>query len=68
MDLFEEISDEENRHRCEVRQHLIYRKEKGLDWYRKYISTYGFGGRKTELLRDVADQWAKGNRGKGEWK
>jgi len=60
--------NEKYRHQCEVRQHLKWRSEKGLDWYRKYISTYGFGGRKTELLRDVADQWAKGNRGKGEWK
>jgi rubrerythrin len=68
-DLLKEISDEEHRHQCEVRQHLKWRSEKGLDWYRKYISTYGFGSRKTELLRDVADQWAKGNRGqKGEWK
>jgi hypothetical protein len=67
-DLFKEKSDEEYRHQCEVRQHLKWRAEKGIDWYRKYISTYGFGGRKTELLRDVADQWAKGNRGKGEWK
>ena len=69
MDLFEEINDEEYRHQCEVRQHLEYRKEKGLDWYRKYISTYGFGGRRTKLLRDVAEQWTKGNRGKrGDWK
>jgi hypothetical protein len=67
-DLFKEKSDEEYRPQCEVRQHLKWRAEKGIDWYRKYISTYGFGGRKTKLLRDVAEQWANGNRGKGEWK
>jgi hypothetical protein len=68
-DLFQEISDKEYRHQCEVRQHLKWRSEKGIDWYRKYISTYGFGGRKTKLFRDVAEQWNKGNRGqKGEWK
>jgi hypothetical protein len=66
---FKGINDEEKRHRCEVRQHLQYRQEKGIDWYRKYISTYGFGGRRTKLLGDVADQWIKGNRGKkGDWK
>jgi hypothetical protein len=63
------LSDEDKRHRCEVRQHLVYRQEKGIEWYRKYISTYGFGGRRTKLLGDVADQWIKGNRGqKGDWK
>jgi rubrerythrin len=68
-DLFQEISNEEYRHQSEVRQHLKWRSEKGIDWYRKYISTYGFGRRKTKLLGDVAEQWNKGNRGqKGEWK
>ena len=59
--------NEEYRHQCEVRQHLKWRVEKGLAWYREYISTYGFGGRKAKLLNDVADQWKKGNRGE-TWK
>ena len=63
------LSDEDKRHRCEVRQHLIYRQEQGIEWYRKYITTYRFGGRRTKLLADVAEQWIKGNRGKkGDWK
>jgi hypothetical protein len=63
------MNDEKKRHRCEVRQHLVYRQEKGIDWYRKFITTYGFGSRRTKLLGDVADQWVKGNRGKkGDWK
>ena len=62
-------SDEEHRHRCEVRQLLKWRAEKGLQWFREYISTYGFGGRKAKLLNDVAEQWKRGNRGeKGTWK
>ena len=63
------MTDEEYRHQCEVRQHLKWRADRGLDWYRQYLSNYGFGRRKTELLRDVAEQWGKGNKGKkGDWR
>ena len=67
MDLFQNTKSEIYRHECEVRQHLKWRAEKGLAWYRNYISTHFFGGRKTLLLNDVADQWKKGNRGES-WK
>lgn len=61
--------DEEYRHQCEVRQLLKWRTERGITWFRKYISDNGFGGRKTKLLDDVADQWKKGNRGqKDDWR
>ena len=60
---------EEYRHQCEVRQLLAWRKERGLQWFRQYISDHGFGGRKAKLLGDVAEQWKLGNRGeKGLWK
>ena len=63
------LEDEEYRHQCEVRQLLKWRTERGLQWFREYISTHGFGGRKTKLLGDVAEQWKLGNRGeKGIWK
>ena len=66
MDLFDE---EPYRHQCEVRQLLKWRAEKGLAWFREYISANRFGGRKAKLLGDVAEQWKLGNRGeKGQWK
>lgn len=67
MDLFDD--DETYRHQCEVRQLLKWRAEKGLQWFREYISTHGFGGRKAKLLGDVAEQWKLGNRGEDKsWK
>lgn len=71
QDLFTRMPhfDETYRHRCEVRQLLKWRAEKGLQWFREYISTHGFGGRKAKLLGDVAEQWKLGNRGEyGSWK
>lgn len=63
------LDHETHRHQCEVRQLLKWRTERGLQWFREYISTYGFGGRKAKLLGDVAEQWKLGNRGeKGIWK
>lgn len=63
------LDHETYRHQCEVRQLLKWRTERGLQWFREYISTHGFGGRKAKLLGDVAEQWKLGNRGeKGIWK
>jgi len=63
------LDHEEYRHQCEVRQLLKWRTERGLQWFRQYISDHGFGGRKTKLLGNVTEQWKLGNRGeKGLWK
>ena len=69
MDLFERVSDETYRHQCEVRQLIQWRKEWGLQRFQKYLETYGFSNRIAKLRADIADQWAKGNRGqKGDWR
>ena len=69
MDLFEDLSDEEQRHRCEIRQLLAWRKEWGLQRFQRYLQTAGFDSRRAKLREDIADQWSKGNRGeKGLWK
>ena len=63
------LDHEEYRHQCEVRQLLKWRTQRGLQWFRQYISDHGFGGRKAKLLGDVTEQWKLGNRGeKGIWK
>ena len=51
------------RHRSAVRQLIKWRAEKGLDWFRDFLSKHKLNER---LLADYADQWAKGNR-TGEW-
>lgn len=55
------------RHRSAVRQLIKWRNEKGLTWFRDYLSKYKLN---QKLLDDYADQWAKGNRTgeKGIWK
>ena len=68
MDLFEDLSDEEQRHRCEIRQLLAWRKEWGLQRFQRYLQTAGFDSRRPKLVRDFAEQWKRGNRGeKGRW-
>ena len=66
MDLFDY---EEQRHRCEVRQLIKWRKEWGLQRFQRYLQTSGFDSRRAKLREDIADQWSKGNRGEdGLWK
>jgi len=48
---------------CAVRQLIKWRNEKGLNWWRKYLSKHKIS---QELLNDYADQWAKNNR-TGNW-
>ena len=60
------MTNEEHRHRCEVRQWLKLRQEKGLQEFRRLITAYGLDRRRPSVMRDIADQWSKGN--KGEWK
>jgi hypothetical protein len=55
--------DEEQRHQCEVRQLLKWRKEWGLQRFQRYLQTAGFDSRRAKLREDIADQWKKGNRG-----
>ena len=60
---------EEQRHKCEVRQLLKWRKEWGLQRFQRYLQTAGFDSRRAKLREDIADQWSKGNRGEdGLWK
>ena len=68
-DLLTGNTDEEHRHKCEVRQLIQWRQEWGLQRFQRYLETYGFSNRITKLRTDIADQWAKGNRvKKGEWR
>ena len=63
------MNDETYRHQCEVRYWLKLRKEKGLQEFRRLIDTYGLDSRRSSVMRDIYDQWSKGNRGeKGQWK
>jgi len=70
QDLFTRMPHfEEQRHQCEVRQLIKWRQEWGLQRFQRYLETYGFSSRIAKLRTDIADQWAKGNRGKkGEWR
>ena len=62
-------SSEEYRHQCEVRWLLRFRNEQGLQRFREYLRSPGFGARLTRILHDVSEQWKKGNRGRlGDWR
>lgn len=51
--------------RCAVRQLCKWRAEWGLQKFREYLSKYNLD---SELLKDFADQWQKGNKGeKDRW-
>lgn len=70
-------SSEQHRHRCEVRQVLRWRVERGLTWVRCWLDGYiDSDGRRVpsveqargkaagERLRaDCREQWQRGNRG-----
>lgn len=61
--------DETYRHQCEVRYWIKLRKEKGLQEFRRLISTHGLGDRRPSVMRDIQDQYIKGNTGnKGDWR
>lgn len=69
MDLFEDTNGEKYRYECEVRYLLKYRQENGLQGFQEYLRNSKFGPRLAKLKSDIADQWAKGNRGeKGDWR
>lgn len=70
---------EEHRHRCEVRQILRWRKEKGREYVFRWFEGGGDKGKSIAALRgqeaadrlwsECAAQWSAGNRGeKGYWR
>jgi hypothetical protein len=61
------MDEQTHKHRCAVRQLIIWRKEWGLKAFREYLWKHKLPW---QVLRDYEDQWAKGNRDgeKGEWK
>ena len=64
-------SDEQHRHRCEVRQLLAWRVQRGRVWLRDWLAgvekVRGKAGRE-RLEADIVAQWNRGNRGKpGVW-
>ena len=56
----------DHKHKCAVRQLCKWRAEWGLAKFREYLSKHKID---SNLLKDFADQWTKGNKGnQGEWK
>jgi len=62
---------ERERHRCEVRQVIRWRKERGLAWVRDWLAWVERkrGAEAAKRLRaDGSEQWLRGNRGElGAW-
>jgi len=60
---------EEHRHRCEVRQVLKWRVERGSAWVHAWLDGAEKKRPVARLRRDCAEQWAKGNQGAwGDWR
>jgi hypothetical protein len=61
------MDQQTHKHRCAVRQLIIWRKQWGLKKFREYLYRYKLP---VEVLKDFEDQWSKGNKDgeKGEWK
>jgi hypothetical protein len=61
------MDEQTHKHRCAVRQLIIWRKQWGLKAFREYLNRYKLP---IEVLKDFENQWEKGNRDgeKGEWK
>jgi hypothetical protein len=63
------MDEQKHKHRCAVRQLIMWRRIWGLKIFREYMHKYkeklGW-----KLVKDFEDQWVKGNRAdeKGEWK
>lgn len=60
-----ESNEQTRRHRCWVRQLIVYRRQWGVERFRSYIK----GARWWDAVKgDYMDQWRKGNTGKDrEW-
>lgn len=65
-------ASEQHRHRCEVRQVLAWRVERGLDWVKGWLAGVPkFRGQAgaDRLRDDCRTQWAAGNRGaRDDWR
>lgn len=63
---------ETHRHRCEVRQLLRWRVERGREWLRTWLAGVERIRGKAALLRleaDIRTQWELGNRGaRDDWR
>ena len=56
---------EQTRHRCEIRQLLRWRKERGSAWAAGYLEKHP---RRAAIEPDIRAQWQRGGRGAwGEW-
>ena len=54
------------KHKCAVNQLCKWRSDWGLQKFREYLSKHKLD---SNLLKDFADQWLKGNKGEwGTWK
>lgn len=63
------LSTEEHRHRCEVRQVLLWRIENRVKALNYLANVETKRGNADKLKRDVIQQWNLGNRGQpGDWK
>lgn len=59
----------EHRHRCEVRQMLKWRAERGSAWVHGWLERAEKVRPVSRLRRDCAEQWSRGNRGEwGDWR
>jgi hypothetical protein len=65
-------SSEQHRHRCETRQLLAWRAQRGKEWLREFLSGIERkrGPAAADRLRyDIAEQWKLGSRGeRGDWR
>ena len=65
-------NDNPHRHRCEVRQLLRWRRDKGSQWVRDWLAGVAkLRGQATadQLNADAMQQWRAGNRGQpGDWR
>lgn len=61
------MDEQKHKHRCAVRQLIMWRRQWGLKAFREYMRKHKLDW---QLVRDFEDQWVKGNRAdeKGEWK
>ena len=61
------MDEQKHKHRCAVRQLIMWRRQWGLKAFREYMHKHKL---EWQLVRDFEDQWVKGNRADqyGEWK
>ncbi len=66
------MGDEDRRHRCEVRQVLVWLRERGAKWVKDWLAgVHKHRGQAAadRLRADCRAQWNAGNRGQpGDWR